>query len=72
MHILLYPTVLGQLKGFKAGKIKKNRTSCNYSFSQEIPMNASTAPTNMLQFLRYDRGRIFCDLVKVSLGHKKS
>ena len=26
----------------------------------------------MLQFQRYDQGRIFCDLVKVSLSHKKS
>ena len=68
----LLSTVLGKLKGFKAGNIKKNRTSCNWSFSQQIPKHESTAPTNMLQFQRYDQGRIFCDLVKVSLSHKKS
>ena len=64
----LLSTVLWQQKWFKAGNIALPAITAFHNRSLFIHATS----TNMFIFLRYERNISFCDLVKVSLGHKNS
>ena len=71
--ILFHSSFYSFMTTKKVGNIKKNRTSCNYSFLTRDPHACICCTEKHAQiFLRYGRGRSFCDLVKVSLSHKNS